>query len=145
MANGIKALEAKLDARQRKAAYLLVENEMRDTSDRRTQESIAEEVGVTAKTLWEWRKKNKNFISYKNAIADDFLSENRAYVYSQLMKLIGGSQPSVKGIDLFMRRFGLLTEKTQIETIDGNSQRTDADLEAELAELDELLKDYEEA
>lgn len=142
MAN-IKALEAKLDARQRKAAYLLVENEMREQGERRTQESIAEEIGVTSKTIWEWRKKNKHFISYKNAIADDFLNENRAYVYSQLMKLIGGSQPSVKGIDLFLRRFGLLTEKTQVETIDSTGQRTNDDLEAELAELDELLKDEE--
>lgn len=136
-----KALEAKLDARQQKAAFLLVENEMRETGDKRTQEDIAEEVGVSFKTLWTWKKKNDAFIEYKNAIADDFLNEQRAFVYSQLMKLIGGSQPSVKAIDLWMRRHGLLTDKTVTETLDGSNERSNDDLQRELAELDELLKD----
>jgi DNA-binding XRE family transcriptional regulator len=139
--NKRKALEAKLETRQRKAAFLLVENEMRETGDKRTQEEIAEEVGVSYKTLWSWKKSNQAFIEYKNAIADDFLNEQRAFVYSQLMKLIGGSQPSVKAIDLFMRRHGLLTDKTVTETVDGNNERSNDDLEKELAELDELLKD----
>jgi hypothetical protein len=139
--NKRKALEAKLETRQRKAAFLLVENEMRETGDKRTQEEIAEEVGVSYKTLWSWKKSNQAFIEYKNAVADDFLNEQRAFVYSQLMKLIGGSQPSVKAIDLFMRRHGLLTDKTVTETVDGNNERSNDDLEKELAELDELLKD----
>lgn len=136
-----KALEAKLEARQRKAAFLLVENEMRETGDKRTQEEIAEEVGVSYKTIWSWRKSNQAFIDYKNAIADDFLNEQRSYVYSQLMKLIGGSQPSVKAIDLFMRRHGLLTDKTQVENVDASNERSNDDLERELAELDDLLKE----
>jgi hypothetical protein len=136
-----KALEAKLEARQRKAAFLLVENEMRETGDKKKQEEIAEEVGVSYKTLWSWRKSNQAFIDYKNAIADDFLNENRSFVYSQLMKLIGGSQPSVKAIDLFMRKHGLLTDRTITETADSNNERSNDDLERELAELDDLLKD----
>jgi hypothetical protein len=141
MANRIKALEAKLDARKRKAAYLLVENELRETGDKRTQEDIAAEVGVTYKSLWSWRTQDKDFIEYKNAIADDFLSEKRAFVYGQMMKLIGGSQPSVKGIDLFLRRFGLLTEKQVTITEDGGSNRSNEDIAKELEELDELLDD----
>src|SRR5690625_5255790 len=111
MSRRMQELEAKLDARQRKAAYLLVENELRETSERRTADDIAEEVGVTRKTIWDWRTKNRNFIDYKNEIADDFLADKRDQVYGQLMKLIMASQPSVKAIDLFMRRHGLLTDR----------------------------------
>lgn len=141
MSKRLKALEAKLDARKRKAAYLLVENELRDSGDRRTQEDLAEEIGVTAKSLWEWKTKDKVFIEYKNELADDFLSEKRAFVYGQLMKLIGGSQPSVKGIDLFMRRFGLLTDKQITESADANGSRADEDIAKEIAELDDLLNE----
>ena len=138
-----KSLEAKLTAQQRKAAYLLVENELKDNKDETKLEyqQIAEEVGVTYKTIWEWRTKNRNFIDYKNLIADDFLADKRALVYGQLMKLIDGTQPSVKAIDLYLRRHGLLTDKTVIEQDTGEGARTDADLERELGELDELLKD----
>jgi hypothetical protein len=141
MANRLKTLEAKLDARKRKAAYLLVENELRETGDKRTQEDIAEEVGVTSKTVWEWKTKDAVFIEYKNALADDFLNEKRAYVYGQLMKLIGGSQPSVKALSLYLQRFGLLTQKTQVENIDASGSRSNDDLASELAELEDLLKD----
>jgi hypothetical protein len=141
MSKRLKALEAKLDARKRKAAYLLVENELRDTGEKRTQEDIAEEIGVTYKCLWEWKTKDQVFIEYKNALADDFLSEKRAYVYGQLMKLIGGSQPSVKALDLYLRRFGLLTEKQVITNEDNGGSRSNDDLASELAELDDLLKE----
>jgi hypothetical protein len=141
MSRRLKALEAKLDARKRLGAYLLVENELRETGEKRTQEDIAEEVGVSYKTLWEWKTKDTVFIEYKNALADDFLSEKRAYVYGQLMKLIGGSQPSVKALDLYLRRFGLLTEKQITVTEDGNGSRSNEDLAKELEDLDDLLND----
>jgi hypothetical protein len=141
MSRRLKALEAKLDARKRLAAYLLVENELRETGEKRTQEDIAEEVGVSYKSLWEWKTKDPVFIEYKNALADDFLAEKRAYVYGQLMKLIGGSQPSVKALDLYLRRFGLLTEKQVMVTEDNSGSRSNDDLAKELEELDDLLKD----
>ncbi len=141
--NRMQQLEAKLTAQQRKAAYMLVENELRDSGEKRSQEEIAEEIGVTYKTIWSWRTKNKTFIEYKNLIADDFLADKRDQVYGQLMKLITGSQPSVKAIDLFMRRFGLLTDKTVIEQDTGEGSRTDEDLAKDLEEINELLKDEE--
>jgi hypothetical protein len=139
MANRIKSLEAKLDANKRKAAYLLVENELRETGEKRTLEDIAEEVGVTYKTLWSWRTKDKVFIEYKNAIADDFLAEKRAFVYSQLMKSISGSQPSIKAMDLYLRRFGLLTEKQVMITEDGGSNRSNEDIAKEIEEITDIL------
>ena len=120
---------------------MLVENELRETGEKRTQEEIATEVGVTSKTVWEWKTKDSVFIEYKNALADDFLAEKRAFVYGQLMKLIGGSQPSVKALDLYLRRFGLLTEKQITVTEDGNGSRSNEDLAKELEDLDDLLND----
>lgn len=141
MSKRLKEFEAKLTLPQQKAAFLLVENDLRDGGDKKTFEQIAEEVGVTSKTLWEWRKKNRNFIEYKNEIADDFLAEYRSGVYGQLMKLINSSQPSVKAISLYLQRYGLLTQKTQIETVDSSGSRSNEDLAKELEDLDDLLKD----
>ena len=137
----LQALEAKMNAAQRKAVYLLIENELLPKKEQRTQAEIADEVGVTPKTIWSWSKRNKDFIEYKNAVADDYLASERNAVYAQLMKLIGGEQPSVKAIDLYLRRFGLLTEKQVITQENGEGSRTNDDLERELAELDELLEE----
>ncbi len=137
----MQALEAKLNTAQKKAVYLLIENELLPKKEQRTKEDIAEEVGVTYKTLWSWSTRNKDFIDYKNLVADEYLEENRNRVNAQLMKLIDGEQPSVKAIDLYFRRFGLLTERKQIEIDSGEGARTNDDLARELAELDELLDD----
>lgn len=143
MSNRLKELEAKLTDQQRKAAFMLVENDLKTNKDdtKLTYEEIAEEVGVSYKTIWEWRKKNRNFIAYKNEISDDFLSDNRAKVYGQLMKLIDSPNPSVKAIDLFMRRFGLLTEKSVVENVDANANRSEDAIADSISELDDLLDD----
>lgn len=55
------------------------------------------------------------------------------------------SMPSVKAIDLFMRRFGKLTEKQIIEQYDGSANdRSDDDISRDLEELDDLLDDKSE-
>ncbi|QVY62979.1 phBC6A51 family helix-turn-helix protein [Cytobacillus gottheilii] len=136
-----RELEAKLTVNQQKAALMLVENDLRSTDEKMTQEEIATELGIDRSTLYLWRTRNKNFIDYKNEISDDFLSEHRSKVYSQLLKLINGSQPSVKAIDLYLKRFGLLTEKQVISNDDGSGTRSNDDLAKELEELDELLND----
>jgi hypothetical protein len=122
---------------------MLVENDLKSNKDplKLTYEQIADEIGVSYKTIWSWRTQNRNFIAYKNEISDDFLSDKRSRVYGQLLKLIEGEQPSVKAIDLFMRRFGLLTEKQIIATEDASGSRSNDDLAKELEELDDLLKD----
>lgn len=135
-----KELESKLSLKQRQAALLLVENELSDGEERRTQEELAEELGVTRMCLYKWRTQNRDFIEYKNILADEFFSEKRAFVYRQLFKLIGGSQPSVKAIDLYMRRHGLLTDKQVIEDHTTGGARTEEQLRKELEELDKLLK-----
>jgi transposase-like protein len=136
----IKALEAALDGRKIKAALLCVEREFAAEADRRTTDDIAEEIGVSRTALYNWRTQDAKFIEYSNLIADKFLSGHRAFVYKQLLKTIDGEQPSVKGIDLFFRRHGLITEKSVVETKDAGS-REGADLENDIADLDAMLAD----
>lgn len=134
-----RALEAKLDGRQKVAALACVEREFAETENRPGFDDIADEVGVSRKTLWQWRTQNKAFIEYVNLLADDFLESKRTLVYRQLMRLIEGPQPSVKGIDLYLRRHGLLTERSVVETKEAGGSRDSADIASELAELDDLL------
>src|SRR5690606_1799317 len=81
---------------------------------------------------------------FKNLIADTYLEEKRAIVNERLMSLIDSSQPSVKALDLYFRRFGLLTERH--ETVSVESQDASASnekIEESMAELDELLEEPE--
>lgn len=136
-----KELEGKLTTQQRKAAHLLIENDLElPEQERLTQDEIAAECKTTRNTLYRWRTQDESFIEYMNLLSDGYFKARRSFVYRQLMKTIAGSQPSVKGIDIYFRRFGLLTEKKEIELNSGNS-RTSADLEKSIAELEEMLDD----
>lgn len=134
-----KQLEARLDGRQRIAALAVVEREFSEDGERKSFDEIAQEAGVHRVTLYEWRTQNKAFIDYVNTIADDFLAAKRPIVYKRLMQLIDSAQPSVKALDLFMKREGLITAQVSVETKDANVSRTDDEITAEIAELDELL------
>jgi transposase-like protein len=138
------ALEARLDGRQIKAALLCVEREFAAEEDRKGFDEIADEVGVSRQSLFKWRTQNRAFIDYSNLLADDFLSADRAFVYRQLMKTIAGSQPSVKGIDLYFKRHGLITQQVAVETKDAGATRTNDELAQELEELDELIAEIDE-
>jgi DNA-binding XRE family transcriptional regulator len=140
----MKELESKLTLKQRQAALMLVENEMA-TEGKKTQDEIAEELGISRQGLYKWRTQNRAFIEYRNMLSDDILSSMRPLVYKQLMSLITGSQPSVKAIDLFMRRFALLTDKTLNEDVSGGEgARSTKQLEDSLADIDDLLDGIED-
>lgn len=134
-----KQLEARLEGRQKKAALLCVERDFATEEERRTFDSIAEEVGVSRNSLYEWRTQNKAFIDYVNYLADDFLASERAFVYRQLMKTISGPQPSVKGIDLYFKRHGLITERQLVEQVGAGGGGTNEDIAKDIAELDDIL------
>ena len=120
--NRFEELKSRLTAQQVKAAYLLVENEILPTGERKTHDEIAAEIGVDRTTLYRWRTRNKNFIEFKNLIADDFLATDRERVYGVLMKMIFGKQPSIKALELYFKRFGLLNDKLTVE----NNEKTTA-------------------
>lgn len=137
----IKQLEAQLSFEKRKAAQACALNEiMPEGGEKKTQEQLAEELGMSRMGLYRWRTQDPAFIEYMNLLADDMLSSHRSEVYGQLMRLIKGQQPSVKAIDLFMKRFGLLTEK-QIITDNTTTDESSADIQKEAEALDDLLKE----
>lgn len=137
------ALEARLEGRQIKAALLCVEREFAPEDERKSFDEIADEIGVSRMTMYRWRTGNRAFIDYVNHIADDFLASERALVYRQLMKTITGPQPSVKGIDLYFKRHGLITQQVAVESKDATSTRSNEEITQELEELDELLAEVD--
>lgn len=139
-----KALESRLDGRQKLAALACVEREFAAEDVRKGFDDIADEIGVSRVTLWKWRTQDKTFIDYVNSIADDFLASKRPVVYRKLMQLIDSPQPSVKGIDLYMKREGLITAHTVVETKDGAGGRDNEDIAKDLAELDDILAEEAE-
>ncbi|WP_353854800.1 phBC6A51 family helix-turn-helix protein [Bacillus sp. Bos-x628] len=137
----LKQLEAQLSFEKRKAAQLCALNEiMPEGGEKKTQTQLAEELGMSRMGLYRWRTQDPVFIEYMNLLADDMLSSHRSEVYGQLLKLIKGSQPSVKAIDLFMKRFGLLTEK-QVITDNTTESQSSADILKEAELLDSILED----
>jgi len=134
-------LAEKLTVQQQKAAYLLIENETRPTAEQRKQDEIAEEVGVSRQTLYNWRTKNQAFIEYKKEIAKDFLGDAVGVWANAIIKSMKGKQPSQKALDLYAKLMGFIQEQKRIEITDGNDARSEEEIERQLAELDELLNE----
>ncbi|SFS76373.1 phBC6A51 family helix-turn-helix protein [Paenibacillus sp. 453mf] len=143
-----KQLEAQLTPQQVEAAALLVMNTWADLLDddsiqKRTMQEIADEVGVARSTLFLW-KTDESFDAYVSYLADRQLSSYRGEVYKQLVKAIMGGPngiPSSKAIELYMRRHGLLTDKTEVitKTEVAENIKTDEEIASEIAELDRMV------
>lgn len=141
----MKRLEAKLGIPKVEAVHMLIakESKMVAEGEPKNDEQIAERLSISPATLYNW-KKNEDFITYKNLIADTYLEEKRSIVNEKLMSLIDSSQPSVKAIDLYFRRFGLLTERQIVEQVESQDANTSNEkIEESMAEIDELLEETE--
>ncbi|OMD44300.1 phBC6A51 family helix-turn-helix protein [Paenibacillus odorifer] len=143
-----KVLEAQLTPQQQRAAQLLVINEWGELTEeggkKRTMTELADELGIARSTLFEW-KRNEMFSAYVNYITDMQLSSMRSEVNVALMRSIRGGAngvPSVKALDLFYRRYGLLTDRTIVEdtrTQIEEKRKTDDEIRADISELDALV------
>lgn len=141
-------LEAQLTAQQRKAAQLLVANEwgelLSEDGRKKSMQELAEDIGIARSTLYEW-KGQERFIDYVNYLTDINLSGMRAEVNFALMKAIRGGNnglPSVKAIDLYMRRWALLSDRTIVEDRRDeitNNRKTDEEIRRDIAELNDLV------
>ncbi|RED57165.1 phBC6A51 family helix-turn-helix protein [Cohnella lupini] len=139
-------LESKLTVQQRKAAALLVANEWGELTEdgkKKTQAELAEVVGVTRGTLYTWRQ-DDDFIAYVNLLTDRDLNAMRTVANAQLMSLIKGDKTngiaSVKALEMFYKRHGLLTDRQVVETVtDGGAYESDEDIEKGIAEVDAIL------
>lgn len=115
--------ESKLRPGQREAALLLIEKEFVPKGEKRkTDEEIAEIVGVTRMTIHNWNNRDRNFIEYKNYLAADFLDSYLPFVYRKLLD--GISNGSMRGIELFLKRAGDLDSRSEVTINDGNADDT---------------------
>lgn len=143
-----KVLEAQLTPQQQKAAQLIVNNEwaelLTDDGKKKTAQELADEIGIARSTFFEW-KAQEMFGAYVNYLTDMQLSAMRSEVNVQLMRAIRGGAngvPSVKALDLYMRRYGLLTDRTIVEdtrTQIEDKRKTDEDIRRDISELDALV------
>lgn len=116
-------LKDALTTQQVMAAHLLVANEFAG-KEKKTQDELAEEIGVSRQTLHKWRHDNADFVRYQSALTDVKLDSYRSLVDARLMSLIerGPSNngiPSIKAIELYYKLSGRLVERKEITT---NSQ-----------------------
>lgn len=143
-----KILESQLKPQQIRAAQLYVDNGWADVvpelGEKKTMQELADTVGVARSTLYEWLK-DESFREYVNYLTDAQLDGMRQEVNIALMKAIRGGNnglPSVKALDLFFRRHGLLTN---VEVIDDrrdtveHRRKTDEEVRANIAALDALM------
>jgi hypothetical protein len=141
-------LEAQLTVQQRKAAQLLVANEwgelLSEDGRKKSMQEVANDLNIARSTLYEW-KAQERFIDYVNYLTDINLSGMRAEVNVALMKAIRGGNnglPSVKAIDLYMRRWALLSDRTIVEDRredNASKRKTDEEIRRDIAELNELV------
>lgn len=142
----IEELKGRLTPQQQAAAHLLVANEFAG-KERRSQEELAEEIGISRQQLHSWRTKNNDFITYQAALSDMALESHRSFVDGQLMKLIRGTSnngiPSVKAVELFYKLSGKLIEKREVvqhNTSQSKTTRiTSEEVSRGLDELNDLL------
>jgi DNA-binding XRE family transcriptional regulator len=136
-----KELEAKLGPKKVHAALLVVEEMLgEDVDSIKTQEEIAAEIGVSRMTLYRWRTQDADFIAYVNILAGQFLTAKTGQVFRSLMRGINAQQPSMRGIELFLKVQGLLKEHQIVETVDGG-KRSKEEITKSLDEIDDLLND----
>lgn len=139
--------ESKLRPGQREAAHELVMYEFspkKGTDEfpgRKTKQQIADDVGVSRKTLHEWDTKDTNFIAYKNKVASDMLNSMTPLVYAELMANV--RRGSMRAIETFMKRIGDLDSRSEVTLNDNTAgamtlEERKADLERRLAEAKAL-------
>ncbi len=136
-----------LTPQQKRAAELIVANEwgeLTENGKKKTAEELAAEIGIAKSTLYEWRK-NPEFIEYLNMITDDQLNGMRAEVNAALLKLIRMPNPSVKAIELYMKRHALLTDRQLVEYENEQPlpRKSDAEIAAEIEKLAKMVNGEE--
>lgn len=110
MARREKYDASKLKRGQREAAFLLMEYAFGESKYQNKTE-IAEAVGVTRQTLYNWETKDQNFIALLNDLTETFMESRRSEVYAHLLKKV--RQGSTRGIELYLKNRGLLQEKVE--------------------------------
>ncbi|EUJ44396.1 phBC6A51 family helix-turn-helix protein [Paenilisteria rocourtiae] len=135
MATRLETLMDELTEEQQEAIHLLLEQMeySKKDEDYKSMDAIAEEVGTCRKTLYNWRTKNPVFMEALGLATQARLQTLAPYAYGAMSKLLKGSQPSTKALDLYFKQQGWTNAPQEIN-ITTNS-RDDAVLAEEIARL----------
>lgn len=105
-------VNGKLSEAQRQCAEILAQNDLY----RYTMEEIAEQVGVSPRTIYRW-KKDKDFVRYTNEVAELLMEDSLAEAYVELRKIMrsGSSEKAkLKAIEMIMSSRGKLKHTQEI-------------------------------
>jgi len=141
----VKELEKRMQAEHVRACYLLVENDFKPKAEQKTTQEIAEELGVSRTTLYKWRNRD-DVIKLQGLLSERQMDTYRSKVDRALLRLIDdGSDrlPSVKAIELYYKLKGLMIDRSVVGSTeeDVSPRITQAELDAELEELNKMLED----
>lgn len=131
--------ESRFKPGQKAAAVMMVEREFLPKGERKTTQEVADEIGISRKALYNWDKKDDNFIEYKRYLSSQILDSHVAMVHAKLIETID-KHGSIKAIELFMKRAGELADKQDITINDGSAPQDFEDRQAAiLARLGESM------
>lgn len=111
MARKLDDILKELSTDQAKAAELLYENDMLPPGKRKSYTAIAEEIGVSDRTLRNWRQLPA-MLEYKAAVTDTFLADSRTRVMQALVR--GCEEGNASMMKLYMQTEGMLVDRTEI-------------------------------
>jgi hypothetical protein len=132
-------LKKRLSDQQAKAAYLLIINDFEEQG-RRTQEEIAQEVGVSRTQLYNWRTQNTDFIAYQGALSDMHLEAYRSKADKKLLELV--DKGYTKALELYYVLLGRKVAKVETTEVrkEIGPRLSDADISRELEKLQQSIK-----
>lgn len=137
--------ESRFKPGQKAAAVLMVEREFLPKGERKTTQEVADEIGISRKALYNWDKKDDNFIEYKRYLSSQILDSHVAMVHAKLIETID-KHGSIKAIELFMKRAGELADKQDITINNGSAPQDFEDRQAAiLARLGESMDEEDGA
>jgi predicted DNA-binding protein YlxM (UPF0122 family) len=129
-----------LTEQQKRAAELLLENDLAPKDEKRKLEEIAEEIGVTRKTLWEWRRRNTLFIEYKQHLTTLSLQDAHGELARVLITNLHSSQPSTKMLDLLAKMTPNALAANRQEVVMETNETSNEEV---LKRIEELRKKHE--
>lgn len=132
-----------LTEQQRKAAALLVDNELLPNSEQKSIQELADEIGVHRKTLWEWRRRNPIFAEYKQHITTLALQDSHGALAKVLIDNLSKSQPSTKMLELLAKMTPNMLAATKQEVDVHTESSSHDDVIKRIQELEAAKKEVE--
>ncbi|MBH9965578.1 phBC6A51 family helix-turn-helix protein [[Bacillus] enclensis] len=103
-----------------------------------THEEIAEKVGVTRQTLYNWRQDVRFNDEIKREISRNTMQHIPAIIDSLVKQATKESQPSAKAAELLLKTVSMLNDRLEIEDRSKSSENSTTDIDAMKAEIERM-------